>query len=308
MSSVFLSRSRRGVAVAPKIKTAIEAEALLFQCPNTGQVVDTGISTRCGTRLTSIRVQCPICETLHECQVGDGSLGSVISTDLHSNGARLAKAQSTFQDFRGSSVQGQSTEVVELREQLLDELNHRLKNNLQILYGLLQTAYRKTHNSEARDVLSDMARRVGAMGAAQQVFYSVRNSTDVSARDFLDAVCANAKVFFGKEVSINCEATVGSLPKETVLPLALVLNELLTNAAKYGVNVCGEVTINVGLRGRTGEIELYVQDHGPGFNLEEAQGRSLGLGLVAMLVQRLRGSFTVERRSGARCTLRFPDQ
>ena len=83
---------------------------------------------------------------------------------------------------------------MELGEQLLDELNQRLKNNLQMLHGLLQTAYRRTRNSVARQVLSDSSRRIGAMGTAQQVFYSVHNSTDIGVRDLLDAVCANARV------------------------------------------------------------------------------------------------------------------
>ena len=219
------------------------------------------------------------------------------------NRARPTKAQRAFQDF-----QSPSAEIVQLREQLLDELNHRLKNNLQILHGLLQTASRKTDNAEAREVLADTSRRIGAMGAAQQIFYSAGNSTDVSGQRFLEAVCANAGVLFGKQVSINCEATTGSLPKETALPLALVLNELLTNAAKHGANDRGRVTINVGLSQRPGWHELYVKDRGPGFNFEEAQGPSSGLGLVTMLARRLHGTFTVERRSGARCTLRFPDQ
>jgi len=219
------------------------------------------------------------------------------------NTARLTKAQSVFHDF-----QDPSTEIIELREQLLDELNHRLKNNLLILYGLLQTAYRKTDNSEAREVLADTILRIGAMGAAQEVFYFVRNSTDVSGQRFLEAVCANARVLFSKEVSITYEATNGSLPKETAMPLALAFNELLMNAAKHGANDRGLVTINVGLSQRSGSHELYVQDAGPGFNLEEVQGRSSGLRLVTMLAQRLNGNFTVERRSGARCTLRFPAQ
>ena len=198
--------------------------------------------------------------------------------------------------------------IAELREQLLDELNHRLKNSLQMLYGLLQISWSKTHSVEAREVLSDTGRRIGAMGAAQQIFYSVHNSTDVSGKNLLEAVCVNARAFFGTAVSITYEATAGSLPKETTVPLALALNELLTNAAKHGGNDRGRVTVDVGLSQRSGEIELYVHDRGSGFNFEEAQGRSSGLGLVTMLAARLKGSFTAERRSGARCTLRFPDQ
>ena len=229
--------------------------------------------------------------------------GTVFSADNHSNGGRFIKPQSAPQDF-----QGPNAEITELREQLLDELNHRLKNNLQILYGFLQIARHKTDNAEAREVLSDTSRRIGAMGAAQQVFYSVRNSTDISGQSFIEAVCANARAFFSNDVSIDYEATAGSLPKETAVPLALALNELLTNAAKYGANERGRVTINVGLRQRAGEIVLCVQDQGSGFNFEDAKLRSSGLGLVMMLAQRLKGTFTVERRSGARCLLRFPDQ
>lgn len=110
------------------------------------------------------------------------------------------------------------------------------------------------------------------------------------------------RAFLSKEISIDSERVSGSLPKETMMPL-----ELLANAAKHGINEHGRVAINVGLSQRSGLHELYVQDSGPGFNFNEAQA-SPGLGLVTMLAQRLRGAFTVERRSGARCTLRFPDQ
>ena len=157
-------------------------------------------------------------------------------------------------------------------------------------------------------MLFDTSRRIGAMGTAQQVFYSVHDSTDVSGPRLIEAVCANARAFLSKEVSINYEATTGSLPKESAVPLALALNELLTNAAKHGADDRGRVTINVGLSQRSGEIELLVQDRGSGFNLDEVQGRMSGLGLVTTLAERLKGTFTVERRSGARCILRFPDQ
>ena len=180
--------------------------------------------------------------------------------------ARLTKARSALQNF-----QGRSTQIHDLREQLLDELNHRLKNNLQILHGLLLIALHKTDNSEAREVLSDTSRRIGAMGTAQQVFYSVYDSTDVSGSRLIEAVCANARAFLSKEVSINCEATTGSLPKESAVPLALALNELLTNAAKHGAEDRGLVTINVGLSQRLGEIKLHVQDRGSGLNLDEVQ-------------------------------------
>jgi two-component sensor histidine kinase len=287
------SPKRRGAANAPTVETEFATNTLQFQCPNTDRVFDSGIGADCSARLISIRARCPMCESLHDWLVAGESFVAVSSTEHPS---------------LSDQIKTQSAEIIKLREQLLDELNHKLRNNLKILMGLLQIAWRKTDNKEARDVLLDTRRRVGAMRTAQQVFYSADNSTDVSGHSFLEAVCANARAFFAKGVSINREAATGSLPKETAVPLALVLNELLTNAAKHGANERGRVTINVGLSHRSGEIEVYVQDRGSGFDLKEVQGRSSGLCLVTKLTRRLHGTFTVERRSGARCTLRIPDQ
>src|ERR1700741_2216874 len=111
---------------------------LRLECPATGREVESGITTYPGTRLISVRIRCPVCEGLHEFQVADGDVGMVISAHC-SNGARVIKPQSALPMFQNSSK-----EIVELREQLLDELNHRLANNLQILHGLLEIARRKT--------------------------------------------------------------------------------------------------------------------------------------------------------------------
>ena len=91
-----------------------------------------------GTRLNSILVRCPICEGLHEWKVADESLATLLAADHHANGARFINPHSALQDFYGPRA-----EITELREQLLDEFNHRLKNNLQMLYGLLEIARQK---------------------------------------------------------------------------------------------------------------------------------------------------------------------
>ena len=90
------------------------------------------------------------------------------------------------------------------------------------------------------------------------------------------------------------------------MPLALIINELLMNAAKYSGNQHGRVSITVGLSRRAGLYELCVQDEGRGFDLENRSTRSLGLRLVRALAQRLGGSLSVERTPGARCTVQFP--
>jgi two-component sensor histidine kinase len=191
---------------------------------------------------------------------------------------------------------------------LLDELNHRVKNNMQMLHSLLRSAQRETQSAEARAVLADASQRVAAMAAAQRVLYDAGNMTDFSAKDFLDAVCASAKQAFSGNIDLVIqESTSGKLPNDTAMPLALILNELLTNAAKYGV-ASNEGAIRVGLAKQSGELVLSVEDDGPGFELEQVRRRSSGLGLVIGLARQLGGTFKVERTPGARCTVQFNER
>jgi two-component sensor histidine kinase len=145
------------------------------------------------------------------------------------------------------------------------------------------------------------------MAAAQQVLYDAGNAARYSAGDFLQAVCASARQAFGGGVDISIAECAGAeLANDTVIPLALILNELLTNSVKHGGNAPGGGLIKVGLTKNSDGFVLYVEDEGPGFDFERAQRRSSGLGLVSGLVQQLRGTFQVERTGGARCVVRFP--
>jgi hypothetical protein len=101
------------------------------------------------------------------------------------------RANSDVPSIAPQSIEDQLTETISLSEQLLDEWNHRLKNNLQILIRLLESGYRKARSSEAREVLSDAIRRIGAIETAQRAYYCARGCTDVNVQDLVCAICAN---------------------------------------------------------------------------------------------------------------------
>ena len=194
------------------------------------------------------------------------------------------------------------------QKMLLDELNHRVKNNMQMLHALLRAAQRETQSAEARTVLADASHRVGAMAAAQQVLYEAGTPITYRARDFLEGVCATARQAFTGNIAIDiAECAPEHLSNDTAMPLALILNELLTNAAKHGTNA-GEGAIRVALTKGIEGFELTVEDDGPGFDLGEGSRRSSGLGLVSGLARQLSGAFRVERAPGARCRVQFVDR
>ena len=188
---------------------------------------------------------------------------------------------------------------------LLSELNHRVKNNMQILQSLLFAAGQRTRSKEARQVLEDASARISAMAAAQRVLYGHTGAVRFSAPEFINAVCEAARRTLPPDTEIFCEADPIELPNDTAMPLALITNELLTNAVKHGINGTQSGAIRVGLKQRDGVFILDVEDEGPGFNLESVRKRSSGLQLVQGLARQLGGQFTVKKTPATRCTVEF---
>jgi PAS domain S-box-containing protein len=189
---------------------------------------------------------------------------------------------------------------------LLKELNHRVKNNMQMLHSLLAAAQRETTSSEARSVLADATRRISAMAAAQKILYEENKPVSFSVDDFLNSVCAMAQNSFDSKPVIVIEQASGILSNDVAMPLALIMNELLTNAVKHGMNGSGAGTIRIGLCEEGGAYRLWVKDCGAGFDFTPARRkRSSGLGLVEGLARQLGGGLKVEREGGAVCTVSF---
>ncbi len=187
---------------------------------------------------------------------------------------------------------------------LLNELNHRVKNNMQMLQSLLYSAASQSRNPEAKQILADAASRISAMAAAQRILYGTSDAARFSAREFLHSVCETAKQAFPPDVKIDCEAATGEISNDSAMPLALILNELLTNAVKHGLKD-GKGAVRAGLAEQDGSFTLFVEDEGPGFDLASILPNSSGLRLVQGLARQLRGQFQVTRTPTSRCTLRF---
>jgi PAS domain S-box-containing protein len=189
---------------------------------------------------------------------------------------------------------------------LVRELNHRVKNNMQVLHVLLNSALRGTRSPEARAVLEDASRRVGAMAAAHQVLYATPGGITFPAEEFLESVCRTAHQTFAGKASIRVEAAQGVLWNDAAAPLALILNELITNAVKHGLrDTSGE--IRVGLIKNGSSFELYVDDDGPGFTPAPGS-RSSGLSLVQALARQLKGKLKISKTGATRCAVIFSER
>ena len=196
------------------------------------------------------------------------------------------------------------------QRQLFAELNHRIKNNMQLLHGMLSAAARETENAEARAALAGAVRRVGAMGAALKVLYQTGSLTVFPAEPFMASVCDAVSQPLGEAVSVTCRACSAELSNDVATALALIVNELVINAARHSARDGGPARVHVDLardRSDPKAFVLAVEDEGPGFDPAAPRRRSSGLGLVMGLAAQLGGRLEVMREPKSRCVVRFRD-
>jgi two-component sensor histidine kinase len=187
---------------------------------------------------------------------------------------------------------------------LMNEVGHRVKNNMQVLQSLLGASMREASIPEAREALAAAAQRVGAMAAAQNSLYCI-NATSFETRTLLEALVRNACQGFGRKVDIAIEAASGVLANDAAVPLALIVNELISNAIKHGRGERAHVSVRIRLISQGEEWVLEIADDGPGFTMVQPQKRASGLGLVILLARQLGGTLEVIEDRGARCVVRF---
>jgi two-component sensor histidine kinase len=188
---------------------------------------------------------------------------------------------------------------------LAREIDHRVMNSLQFVSGMLAMQGRTT-SPESSALLKQAADRVTVVARVHKHFYASEPSERVGCLKFIQRICADLSDALG--VSISVEGVETIVPTTKIQPIGLILNELVTNAAKHGA---GEIQVRFTPAGQ-GRFELSVCDQGPGFaaNFDPARsGKGLGMKLVVTLASQLNGSVAAGPNPsgrGACFTVTFP--
>ena len=202
-----------------------------------------------------------------------------------------------------------------LREKtvLLNEIHHRVKNNLQMISSLLNLQAAHTADQRLSTILNETQNRVRAMGLTHQLLYERKDFSRIDLGDYLgrltQLLMSTYRGAVGR-VALRLEPSHEAifLDMERAIPCGLVVNELVTNAFKHAFPLerSGQVVVTWNAAGPDG-VELTVADDGIGLpaDLDLATVKSLGLQLVPLLVDQLNGALEVTRNAGTRYALRF---
>jgi PAS domain S-box-containing protein len=203
-------------------------------------------------------------------------------------------------------------EALAEKEVLLKEIHHRVKNNLQIVSGLLQLQAQNIDNPQMVNVLRECQNRVEAMALIHKTLYTSSDFGYIDATEYIERLAISLmgtyQIAPGKvALVVNVEPLVLSL--DQAIPCGLIVNELMSNALKYAFPDGRHGKITLALTQMGDSVVLMIQDDGVGFppGMDWDNTQSLGLSLVhALATDQLDGSLEVDHSQGTRFIIKFP--
>jgi PAS domain S-box-containing protein len=224
------------------------------------------------------------------------------------------------------------------KEVLLNEVHHRVKNNLEVILSLADMQSRRLEDNLARESLRLLQERIRTIALVHESLYRTHSLASIHIQKYLHKLTDNLYLAFGTpEVKISIDAADVILSVDTAIPCGLIVTELVTNSLKYafpaeyliekrspsspppeirvilreeGDQMPGDRTggdLTVSEQPVSGQLVLEVIDNGiglaPGFDLQGM--RSLGLRLVKSLVGQLHGSLEVQEENGTHFRIKF---
>lgn len=239
--------------------------------------------------------------------ITDGSAGLSLALFFVSGALIIAFAEA----WRRSSLRAAETRTAKLeeRELLLRELNHRVANNFQVVASVLELQLHRT-DGEGRRALESALGRIRFIAEAHHDLYSVNQAQEIDVRDYLGRLTAAlaGSILDPASIDLQLEAASMRMSRERAVSLGLVINELVTNAAKHAFPSGRVGTIRIKLAPREGGWSLLVADDGVGLPKDFAQRGGLGWGIVRAFARRAGGTIQARSEDGACFELRLDEE
>lgn len=182
------------------------------------------------------------------------------------------------------------------KETLLKEIHHRVKNNLQIITSILLLQECSTNDPNTEAVLKDCRLRISSMSTIHEQLYQSDDFGNTSYDTYLNKLVEQLKKAHSvtsNRLEICIDVPKFSLPIDMAVPLGLLINEILTNSLKYGLNhnESGKIYLRI-VKESLENYDLFIGDSGPGYPDEVFQfgSNSLGVQLIRDLSTQLNGS------------------
>lgn len=196
------------------------------------------------------------------------------------------------------------------KQVLLEEIHHRVKNNLALISSLLMIEEFNSNNKQVIDVLGKSQNRVKSMSLIHEVLYQANSYVHVPIKQFLEEYISSIEPRLNtdeKDISMSSKIFADGLNLNQAVPCALIINEMVTNAYEHAFEHSEKGSVEVGLHIEETVFHLTVEDNGVGLaeNLNINDVDTVGFMLIRTLVQQLGGEISYENTPGAKFVVSF---
>jgi PAS domain S-box-containing protein len=207
----------------------------------------------------------------------------------------------------------QIQESLREKEVLLQEIHHRVKNNLQVISSLLDLQSQHIEEQATLELFRESCNRIKAMALVHENLYKFKDFARINFAEYIENLANYLFAAYGvngENINLELELEQVTLKLDTAIPCGLIINELISNALKHAFPNKAKGIIYIALNSDEDKYyTLSVRDNGIGLppNWDINTVNSLGLKLVEILAEQLEGTLEVNCRFGTEFSLRFSE-
>ncbi len=223
-------------------------------------------------------------------------------------GAIITAQDVTEQKF----AQDEINRSLQEKEVLLNEIHHRVKNNMQIITSLLKLQSQNIKDKRSLELFQNSQNRVRSMALIHEKLYRTKDFSNIDFGDYIRSLTTHLLISYHIlpsqiEIDVNIKDIIFNM--NIAIPCGLIINELITNSLKHAFTNCSEGKIEVSItRKGTNSYSLVVKDNGKGLQPEAIDlenPTTLGFELVSSLVNQLKGTLQYQFKEGAIFSIEF---
>ena len=197
------------------------------------------------------------------------------------------------------------SQSLEEKNLLLKEIHHRVKNNLQMVSSLLALQGHSVNGEDAKAALREGNSRIKSMALIHQNLYHQANPYDINAKEYLETLIHEIDTSYNNQnITITYEIDEVLLDIDTVVPLGLITNEIITNSLKHAFPNMDKGLIQIAFQKSKDQCQLRIKDNGIGVK-ELNQANSFGMTLIRLLTQQLKGELEIHSGGGTLTKVNF---
>lgn len=219
-----------------------------------------------------------------------------------------------YVNFRQKGLLNQNRIQLDLEHErnavLLKELHHRVKNNLQVIYSLLNLQKRRTKNIESVDLITALQNRIQTIALVHNNLFQSDEMEFVQLDSYVRTLVEHLQQMYAQEevnpvqIYFDIQDSI-KLRFERIGTLGLIINEIVSNAFKYAFVEAEQGILRIEIEQEGSQIRVIVEDNGPGLVDEINRNANLGMRLIRILSEQMGATYTLHQSQGIKHLITF---